>query len=398
MRRWLILLLVLASISSFAARPAQASHVEFNNVTVNYQFGERLSISAEIDANRSIDQVYLFLQAGSAATQIQPVQMNILGRVHFTQDLSQYSLRPFSRIDYWFRVSLTGGEEVTSPVFSFDYVDNRFDWEILEDDAFVAHWQEGGLEFGQAIINTARAGLERAIEILPAEAPTPLHVYVYHSVTQLQSALQLTGIPWAAGHASPDLGVILVSVPPGPDQQMELERQVPHEIMHLLQYRMAGGAYSRLPFWFAEGLASLVELYPNPDYQRVLDRAVDGETLIPIESLCTGRPNEASNAFQAYAQSASFVRYLHQNFGTIKLIALVEHYKNGLGCAEGVRAAYAISLADLERDWQQEELGVNIHNLVWRRLSPYLLLALFVLIPPLLISMTARRRKDQQKP
>ncbi|HZW02904.1 MAG TPA: hypothetical protein VFF68_03185, partial [Anaerolineaceae bacterium] len=252
MRRWLILLLFLASFTTTAARPGQTVEVEFGDVSVSFEFGKRLSIQAAIETKQPVDQVYLFLQPENAATQIQPVELTGQNRVRYEHNLAQNTFRPFARVDYWFRVVLDDGEEVTSPVFSFDYHDNRFDWTTLEDERFIAHWQGADLEFGQAVLNTANAGLERALEVLPASAVFPLQIYVYPDAAQIQSALQLSGVSWVAGHASPDLGIVLISVPPGPEQRLELERQLPHELMHILEYRAAGQAYNRMPFWLGE--------------------------------------------------------------------------------------------------------------------------------------------------
>ena len=78
------------------------------------------------------------------------------------------------------------------------------------------------------------------------------------------------GSTWVAGHANPDLGVVLVSIAPGENQSMEMERQIPHELAHVLLYRLTGPAYANLPNWLTEGIASQVEGYPNADYTQVL--------------------------------------------------------------------------------------------------------------------------------
>ena len=103
-----------------------------------------------------------------------------------------------------------------------------------------------------------------------------------------------------------------------------MERQIPHEIMHILEYQITGTSYNQIPVWLLEGLASSAELYPNPDYQQVLEKAVDEDSLLPMSVLCQDFPRDLSGALLAYAQSNSFVRFLNQNFGTRDTLSLVE--------------------------------------------------------------------------
>ncbi len=222
-----------------------------------------------------------------------------------------------------------------------------------------------------------------------------MSIYIYPSALDLQSALNLTPNSWIAGHASPDIGVILVSIPTGPDQRAEMERQIPHELMHIAQYQAAGNGYNRLPAWLTEGMASNAELYPNPEYQRVLQNAIDADTLLPMVNLCAGFPRELSGALLAYAQSSSFVRFLVQNYGASSLRDLITAYQDGLGCEEGIRSVFNQSIAQLETRWHQEALGRNLSAAAWRNLKPYFLILVLILLP---VSITLLPHRKQGKP
>jgi hypothetical protein len=218
-------------------------------------------------------------------------------------------------------------------------------------------------------------------------------VYVYSNQADLQSAFQLGQLNWVAGHASPETGVVIISVAPGPDQELELERQLPHEMMHILQYIVAGNAFQQVPFWLSEGMASLSELYPNPDYGRVLENARQQQNVLAMETLCTGRPDQASSAFLAYAESASFVRFLHQSYGSSGLVNLIDQYRNGLGCSEAVQSAFGKSLTELDTQWRQNVLHEDVVQIAISNLSPYLLLLGLIVMVPLLVGFGLRRKK-----
>ena len=104
----------------------------------------------------------------------------------------------------------------------------------------------------------------------PVQLDQTVRIYVYNTANDLKGALPGTQ-SWIAGQSAPDLGVILLSIPIGPEDQLELERQLPHELMHVLLYRLLGEKTANLPAWLVEGLASISEIYPNPEYAAALD-------------------------------------------------------------------------------------------------------------------------------
>jgi hypothetical protein len=163
--------------------------------------------------------------------------------------------------------------------------------------------------------------------------------------------------------------------------------------MHILQYQVMGKDFTRQPVWLVEGMASLVELTPNPEYRSVLETRAGANTLLPIVSLCGAFPRDAGGAFQAYAQSQSFVRFLYTRYGATGLRTLINQYHNGLGCEEGFAAALGGSLSQAETYWKQEELGVNVGSLVLRNLAPYLLIAFLMTVPALAAFLPFRSKR-----
>ncbi len=306
--------------------------------------------------------------------------------------MDQHPLRPFALTNYWFRAVAASGEKFESSKSSFTYQDNREPWQTLNDGPVEVNWLQGDLFFGQNALNVARTGLRSAYNLLPGDDFSPIKIFIYDSAAKLQETLNFSATPWIVGNANPDLGVILVSIGPGPEQQLEMERQIPHEIMHLVLYQSVKDNYSQVPTWLNEGLASIVETYPNFDYQRALKKAVKDNTLLPISSLCVSFPQDASGAFLSYAESASFVRFLQNKYGSKGLAGLVEKYKNGLSCEEGVQATTGSSMEQVAYRWRQESLGVDASVLAAQNLSPYLLIISILLIIPLVTIGIFRQR------
>ncbi len=399
MRLWLAFMLLITNLASFQPQNSATPAIEFSGLAAEYSFGEKITFHFIVSNLEQVKEIYLFLKPAGDATITKNISPALsFGTMQYVYDLSQQPLRPFTTVTYWFRAVTNDNVQVQSEQKTFTYEDNRFTWQTLEDGNFQVHWIDGDLVFGQAIMNAAQIGLRYAGTILPAKITDPLNIYVYDNSSDLQSALSLGQATWVAGHASPELGTLLVSVAPGPDQQVELERQIPHELMHILIYQRTGINYSDVPAWFNEGLASLAELTPNPDYESALTQAVQTETLMPFSSLCNAFPTEAYGAFLAYAESTSFVRFLWQKYGASSFQKMLDSYKNGLGCEEGVYSSLGISLEQLEVSWQQESLHMDAESMALQTLAPYIGAGLLLVLLPLIFGLLIRRKMKQVAP
>ncbi|HEX2696107.1 MAG TPA: peptidase MA family metallohydrolase, partial [Anaerolineales bacterium] len=318
------LFLLLAWITlGFTRAPQAPPALDVSGITISYDFGKQITFSARLASPIPITQATIsFRDANEANTRVEPLTLNPDGSTTYQYDASQNVIPPFAIVLFSYQATLADGETVTSGLFNFKYEDNRFTWKSLSDGPIGVHWAEGDDAFGHAALDAARAGLEKIEQTVTVSLDAPLDIYIYPTANDLQSALTLGGKQWIAGHADPSLGVVMVSVAPGDTQAIELQRQVPHELAHVMLYRSLGTGYSHLPAWLNEGIASTAELYPNPDYVQALKAAGASDSLIPFPDLCASFPADSGRAFLAYAESESFVRYLRDTYGNTGLVAL----------------------------------------------------------------------------
>lgn len=393
MRSILILVLLTAILLNTGGSPALQSQVEFSSFQVFYSFGSTATFQVLISTSFQIREAYLYIQPAADDTRQILLPLPVNGEMVFNYDLFINPLRPFSHTNYWYQIVLADGSKAESQIQSFLYADNTRDWQSLKDEIFEVYWYQGDLRFGQSVLNTAHSGLASAQKYFNAPPPIPLRIYIYANGADLRDALQLGQGSWTAGSSNPDQGIIIISIPTGPDQVLEQERQIPHEIVHILQYQQFGDDYQKLPTWLLEGTASLAELYPNPDYEIVLINAVKSNTLIPMEQLCGPFPVDASAAFLAYAQSESFTRYLYQNYGGSGLEGTMHAYLDGMGCVEAPFTGLGISLTNLESNWRDNLQGLNQHTSDLRILLPYLLLLMLLLVIPIGAGLLVLRKR-----
>jgi hypothetical protein len=393
------LLLIVLFISILAVFPGMTAfaQAQVEQVEVSYTFGQLLVFQATVMSVGPIEQVYvLFREESDPETQVGEAilkeQSASVYRVIYERDLAARPLRAFSNINYHFRVDLKSGETFTSQDYHFYYEDNRYKWQSLEDDRFQVHWaDQGGIDFGADLLEVARTGLQRVQSLIAAEPAGQIDIYAYPSTSELQETLALAGLNWVAGHADPDLGVMVVALPDRPEKRLLMEQRIPHELMHILLYQAVGPTYTNLPTWLNEGLASIAELYPNPDYQILLEDAYEKDALVTISSLCQPFPRDAYSANLAYAEAASFTRYLQQQYGSSGLSALVQGYADGLDCDRGVEMGLGKSLLQLERDWRKAIFSENPNQVAISSLMPWLSLLILILLAPLGLAISRLR-------
>jgi hypothetical protein len=393
MRRLIPLLLLLSLLAASPAGAQSDAQIQVADLGISYLFGEPVTFQARLlDLPGMVAEAHIVFRAeGETATRVFPVSVEADGATAFTYAFEQGPLRPFAVVRYSYIVKLDDGREFKTNEFSFRYVDNRFPWTEREVDGVRLHWYAGGEPFGQAALDAARQGMKRARDLLLVIPAAPIDVYVYGSLVDLQKAFEMGGIAWAGGHASPDLRVALVAVAPGPEQGLEMDRKIPHELAHILTYDLARERYTNLPVWLREGIASRAELSVNPDYGRAISLSAEKGTLIPFGELCGSFPPDSGRAFLAYAQSEAFTRYFIEKYGQAGLLALINAYGDGLDCEQGALRATGKPLSQLQAEWQSAALGGGPGVSSLGNFGPYLILLVVLLVVPLANAFLYRR-------
>lgn len=348
-----LLTVVLFVIPASAQVQGQAV---FSQLDEEHQFGESFTFSAQLSTDSTVGSVNLTIRPqNNGSSIVLDAEMDASGSLSAEYEIeAKDHFAPFTQIEYWFTANLDDGSQLQSETASFTYTDNRYTWQTLDDsDGYAVFWVEGNLAFGQAIKDAIYQHFDNYSQFLDLPVPGSLSIYVYPTASALQSALDLTNARWVAGHADPAEKIILVSLPAGFDQNLEIKRQIPHEIVHVQLYMEMQENYTNIPIWFSEGLASLAEQHTSSEYRPILEAGWQNNQLIPLSSLCQSFPSSADEAALAYAQADSFTRYLFTTYGKFGLESLVAAYTSGHTCGNGVSTALDISLQTVEENWQE---------------------------------------------
>lgn len=392
---------VIALTTLLNAHPAQAqSAIVLENVEATVTFGQQIVFLATIRPSISIQSVAISIfDESQGIRRTEPLNVNPDGNTEYRLDTTQMTLRPFSTVKWNYQFTLGDGSTTNSEVYSVRYADDRFNWQTLESGTLRVHWYQGDAAFGQMAMDTLQSGLASVSRLVAVDLAEPVEFYIYANAEDLRATLGDSANQWIAGHADPTLGVVMVIIPPGSEQNILMEQRIPHELMHVMLYRAVGAGYRNIPAWLSEGTATLVELYPNADYDRVLADAAENNRLIPLSNLCAAFPADTGQAFLAYAESRSFTNYLHETYGSTGLLKLATSYADGVECGRGPELAFGVSLLSLENRWRAAKLGRTPILPALENLAPYLVLLCIVMgIPFVSIMITMRRKGNRNGP
>ena len=162
--------------------------------------------------------------------------------------------------------------------------------------------------------------------------------------------------------ALPEEGQIILNGEPlltvAPEERF---RTVGHEMVHLLLGRIGAGEV-RVPAWLHEGLAQTVTAENGQSAQIRLAWAYIRNTLIPINDLRDNFPYGKSSAELAYAESASFTRFMATKqflFPTPTDLFRYMLARPAKAREIVVWLDYPPNIAPLEVEWRHESAGAR---------------------------------------
>jgi hypothetical protein len=349
-------------MTALGSTHAQSSPITYSD-TQAYTFGQQATFSIQAASANDITAIYLYLQSeGDAAAVSLPVSIEPGPEVQATvqRDLRLSPFPPFGMVSWWWEIRDTEGTVLRTDPKLFRYTDNRFEWQATTDGRVTLHTAVDNPQYIQTALEVIQTSLRRVESELQAEPLAQVDLYLYPSTEDLRAALEMAGRNWAGGQARPELGVILVAVPENDRALSRTERDIPHELTHLIVYSVTGSeGYRHVPAWLDEGLATANELRPDPTLEVVLDQARAEGQLLPLTALCPPFPASQEAALLAYAQSASMVRTIRDRYGNAGIRDLLIAYADGAGCESGIEHGLGITAHQFERTWRADLVGLS---------------------------------------
>jgi hypothetical protein len=181
-----------------------------------------------------------------------------------------------------------------------------------------------------------------------------INITIYPNTQAMFTALPPNTAEWVGGQAMPTLGTIVLAIPP--NDTTEINRSIPHEVTHQVNYQATKNPYNYLPKWLDEGLAVYNQDQIDSFLTQAFQRGLDKQSLIPLRVLDGNFPADTQQSYMAYGESVNVIQYILKKYGNTGLAKIMNSFKDGVSYNEAVQIGLGISLDELDREWK-ESLG-----------------------------------------
>lgn len=254
-------------------------------------------------------------------------------------------------------------------------------------------------EVGEGDLQRVREAVASGLPRLQREFQKPLqrrfHVFVHADREHLPEAMVASLHEDAAGFALLGMHQIHIVRDEIPGSGSTLAGVVAHELVHELLDQYAGEFGRLIPRWFHEGLAQVLagDTYLHVREEELVFRLLN-RTLLSFEQLRHKFPTTQPSLRIAYAQSYSYVAWLHERYGLpalLRVVAAVDRDISFEGALVGMTQRNTLDLAEAWRD------RVLHSGAPWRVMFNSCFDLVLVAILPLLVLALRRRLHSESR-
>jgi hypothetical protein len=343
---FLILGLVVPGVAAQEAIKVADEGVEAN-------FREHLTFTLNAAGSAEIVEVDLLYQVvGQLATSRNEAEFtpgtSIEAEFKIDQTKPENYMPPGTELNYWWKLVDAAGNELRTEKQTYLYLDNRYEWQTLQNDRLTLYWYEGDDSFGQALFDRANVALDTLASDVGISLEDPIKVFIYASHEDLLRALSSSAQEWTGGQAFTTFGVVVIGVHPS---QLDWGlRATTHEMSHLVIHQATDNPYRGLPRWLDEGIAVYNEDTEQlvDDFAPIFDEAVKRNELMTLRTLSSPFPGDPLLANLAYGQSGAVVKFIIDTYGPEKMGELLSIFAEGSLDDEALEMALGVNTDGLD--------------------------------------------------
>ena len=258
-------------------------------------------------------------------------------------------LPPGSRLEYWWTVEDAQGDKIETIPSPVQFDDARYPWQSLTEGEATIYWYQGDESFAQELMITAQEALVRLAEDTGAYLDKPVKVYIYANAQDLQGSM-IFPQEWTGGAAFTRHGIIAIGI--ATNNLAWGKRAMTHELTHLVIHQMTFNPYNDLPTWLDEGLAVYNEGEVSSQFATRLNKAIAEDRLISVRSIASPFSAYAEESILAYAQSRSLVEFLISNYGSDRMLELLNIFRQGSTYDGALEKVYGFDMDGLNALWR----------------------------------------------
>jgi len=336
-----------------------------STVVVNFPASLTFNITAASDVNITDIRLHYMVDRMGHARVVTEIPLVVTPATRITTqwvwDMRMSGgMPPGSSIDCWWTVSDAGGGKLETAPATVHIEDNRYNWRNTTRGSVTLYWYQGDDSFAGELMDAVQEALSRLANNTGAELEDPVRLYIYASSGDLRGSM-IFPQEWTGGVAFTPYGTIAIGITPDSSGLAWGKRAIAHELTHLVINQMTFNPYNSLPTWLDEGLAMTAEGELEPEFVDILSDARSNDTLISIRSLASPFSAYTNESLLSYAESHEVVKYLVDEFGRDKMLALLNTFEQGSGYDEALNKVYGFDMDGLNVAWRASFEGVVVH-------------------------------------
>lgn len=271
-------------------------------------------------------------------------------QVSWTWEMLQSgSLPPGAQIWWRWRVTDAAANELLTDTQTITWLDDTFDWQVIDEDGVALHWYEGDDDFAADLHTSAVDALDRLSAETGIQSDATIHLYIYATGEDMQAAV-LYEPGWTGGQAYAEHNIVIIGISPDSlDWGKDTEA---HEITHVLVGHLTFSCLGFVPTWVQEGLAMYGEGGLDEFSQEAFDAAVADNDLYSVRALSGSFSENPDRADISYSESWSLINYLIDVHGKVKLNDLLLALRDGASVDEALLSVYGFDADGLEDAWR----------------------------------------------
>ncbi len=339
------------------------NHIKITDQVWEANFRESITFRLSAESTTEIVEVDLLYRViGQPATSRNEADFtpgtSVTAQFVIDQTRPENYLPPGTEIEYWWKVVDAAGNELKTEKDILLYLDNRYDWQTLENERLALYWYEGGDDFGQKLFDRADLALDTLETDIGIALENPIKIFIYANHNDLLGAVSTNAQDWTGGQAFTRYGVVVIGVSP---RQLNWGlNATTHEMTHLVIHQATENPFGDLPRWLDEGIAVYNENRDelDEDFRLTFERAVKNDELMTLRALSSPFPADPMQANLAYGQSGAVVKFIIDTYGSEAMAELLAIFAEGALYDEALEQALGVDTDSLDNEFRAS-LGLS---------------------------------------
>lgn len=254
-----------------------------------------------------------------------------------------------TRFTYSWTFTTESGERIETEPEEFVFLDGRYEWQMLEEDGVRVFWY-ADQALAQRVMTASASAVADMSDLLEVDIDFPITVVLYGGGDDGIAAQRPRGGVYdemsrtGGTRVAPDLVHVYDSL------GLPWEDITRHEITHVITSAAGDGAFTSIPSWLDEGLATYAQVNKGTREQAT-EFAISTDTTLRLRNL-TSPTNRADLIELFYGQSWYVVEYMIDTYGEAAMADFLATIKAGNNTDTALQEVYDLDQDSLYNEWR----------------------------------------------